>query len=170
MYFTVELVLKSYMPKQLEGGMWFITKLHQDTPKEYVEIWALDKVPSEPIEEFITKNGAPVEPYLIYDEQIVAEPHNIGWWDEGEDSEDLRDIELTDVNLIINEWNGHVDIEIDEQDYALEDVLSPILYDDKVTMCEPFTYDEEDDEEEEDNNNDGDDDETDLDDDTWKEN
>lgn len=166
MYFTVELVLKSYMPKQLERGMWFITKLHQNTPKEYVEIWALDKVPAEPIEEFITKNGAPVEPYLIYDEQVIAEPHHIGWWDEGEDSDEIRDIELKDVNLIINEWDGYIDIEIDEQDYALEDVLSPILYHEKVTMCEPFTYDDEDEEDDDDDKYD----DTDEDDDTWKEN
>lgn len=165
MYYTVELVLKSYMPKQLEPGMWFITKLHQDTIKEYVEIWALDKVPPQPIEEFITKNGAPVEPYLIHEEQVIAQPHEIGWWDVGEESDTLRDIELKDVNLIINEWDGYVDVEFDEQDYVIEDVLSPIIYDGKVTMCEAFTYEEDDDDDDDDHY----DDETDLDDDTWKE-
>lgn len=147
MYFTVELVLKSYMPKQLELGMWFITKLHQGTIKEYSEIWALDKLPFESTEEFITKHGAPVEPYLIYDEQVIAEPHEIGWWDEGPENDELRDLELKDVNLIINEWDGDIDIEIDEYDYAHEEELNPILYANKVTLCTPGLYDEDEEDE-----------------------
>jgi len=142
MYFTVELVLKSYMPKQLELGMWFITKLHQGTIKEYSEIWALDKLPFESTEEFIIKHGAPVEPYLIYDEQVLAEPHEIGWWDEGPEDDELRDIELKDVNLIINEWEGYIDVEIDEYDYAHEEEINPILYANKVTLCTPGLYDD----------------------------
>ena len=148
MYQTVELVLKSYMPKQLEIGMWFITKINPGTRKEYSEIWALDKLPHDTLEEFIVKNGAPVEPYLIYDEQVVAEPHEIGWWDEGEHIDELRDIELSDVNLIINEWDGYVDVEIDEWDYDHEEVVNPILYAEKVTMCLPGLYEEDDDEDE----------------------
>jgi len=142
---TVELVLKSYMPKQLEIGMWFIIKINPGTRKEYTEIWALDKIPQESMEEFIVKNGAPVEPYLIYDEQVIAEPHEIGWWDEGEHTDELRDIELKDVNFILEEWDGEVDVEIDEWDYAHEDAINPILYAGKVTMSIPGEYTEEDD-------------------------
>lgn len=149
MYFTVELVLKSYMPKQLEPGMWFITKINPNTRKEYSEIWALDKFPLESVEEFVVKHGAPVEPYLIYDEQVIAEPHEIGWWDEGEDYDELRDLELRDVNLIINEWDGYIDVEIDEYDYAHEEELNPILYADKVTLTVPGMYEEEEEEDEE---------------------
>ena len=150
MYYTVELVLKSYMPKQLEIGMWFITKINPGTRKEYSEIWALDKLPFETLEEFVTKNGAPVEPYLIYDEQVIAEPHEIGWWDEGEHIDELRDIELQDVNYILDEWDGYVDVEIDEWDFAHEEEINPILYADKVTMCIPGMYDEDYDEDEDD--------------------
>lgn len=148
MHHPVELVLKSYMPRQLEIGMWFITKINPGTRKEYSEIWALDKYPRETMEEFIVKHGAPVEPYLIYDEQVIAEPHEIGWWDDGEDYDELRDIELRDVNLVINEWDGYVDVEIDEWDYAHEDELNPIIYADKVTMCLPGLYEEEEEEDE----------------------
>lgn len=146
MYYTVELVLKSYMPLRLEPGMWFITKMNPGTRKEYSEIWALDKAPFETLEEFIVKNGAPVEPFLIYEEQVLAEPHEIGWWDEGEQTDELRDVTLKDINTIINEWNGWVDVEVDEWDYLNEDVLSPIFYANKVTMCTPFTYEEEEEE------------------------
>lgn len=148
MHFTVELVLKSYMPKQLELGMWFITKINPGTRKEYSEIWALDKFPLESLEEFIAKNGAPVEPYLIYDEQVLAEPHEIGWWDDGPDFDELRDIELRDVNLIISEFDGYVDVEIDEYDFAHEEEVNPILYADKVTITVPGMYEEEEEDEE----------------------
>jgi len=163
MFYTVELVLKSYMPKQLEKGMWFITKLNPGTRKEYSEIWALDKVPNQPLEEFVTQHGAPVEPYLIYDEQVIAEPHEIGWWDEGEDTDELRDLELKDVNMILDEFDGEVDVHVDDWDYAHEDELNPIIYAGKVTMCIPGLYDEEDDDEWDEEPYD------DMDDDSWKE-
>jgi hypothetical protein len=147
MYCTVELVLKSYMPKHLEIGMWFITKLNPGTRKEYSEVWALDKLPLDTLEEFIVKHGAPVEPYLIYDEQVVAEPHEIGWWDDGPDFDELRDLEIKDVNDIINELDGFVDVEIDEWDYAHEEEINPILYANKVTMCIPDMYEEEEEDE-----------------------
>ena len=143
MHQTVELVLKSYMPKQLEIGMWFITKINPGTRKEYTEVWALDKFPRETLEEFIVKNGAPVEPYLIYDEQVLAEPHEIGWWDEGDHVDELRDVELSDINFLLTEWDGYVDVEIDEWDYAHEDALNPIMYGGKVTMTIPGMYEEE---------------------------
>jgi len=163
MFYTVELVLKSYMPKQLEKGMWFITKLNPGTRKEYSEIWALDKVPNQPLEEFVTQHGAPVEPYLIYDEQVIAEPHEIGWWDEGDDVDELRDLELKDVNMILDEFDGEVDVHVDDWDYAHEDELNPIIYAGKVTMCIPGLYDEEDDDEWDEEPYD------DMDDDSWKE-
>ena len=149
MHHIAELVLKSYMPKQLEIGMWFITKINPGTLKEYTEIWALNTHPRETLEEFIVKNGAPVEPYLIYDEQVVAEPHEIGWWDEGDHVDELRDIELADINFILSEWDGFVDVEIDEWDFAHEEEINPIMYANKVTMTIVGMYDndEEDDDE-----------------------
>ena len=164
MFVSVELVLKSYMPKKLEPGMWFITKLNQGTIKEYIEIWALEKVPFEPIEEFVTKHGAPVEPYLIYDEQVLAEPHEIGWWDDGPESDELRDIELKDVNYILDEWNGYVDVQIDDWDLEEEELINPIIYAGKVTLTIPGMYDEEDDDDDWDDDN-----EEDWDDDSWEE-
>lgn len=150
MHQTVELVLKSYMPRYLEIGMWFITKINPGTRKEYTEVWALDKLPLDTLEEFIVKHGAPVEPYLIYDEQILAEPHEIGWWDDGPDNDELRDIELKDINFLLDEYDGFVDVEIDEWDYAHEEEINPILYMDKITMTIPGMYDDEEEEEDDD--------------------
>lgn len=123
MYIPAKLVLKSYMPKQLEEGMLFITKIHQNTLKEYVEVWKLDKVPIEPMEDFITKHGAPVEPYIVdaESEQPLADPSEIGWWDEGADVDEFRDIELFDINHAIREWDGLVSLMIEEEEDEEED-------------------------------------------------
>jgi hypothetical protein len=155
MHQTVELVLKSYMPKQLEIGMWFITKINPGTRKEYTEVWALDKFPRETFEEFIVIHGAPVEPYLIYDEQVLAEPHEIGWWDEGDHIDELRDVELSDINFLLTEWDGYVDVEIDEWDYAHEEEINPILYSGKITMTIPGMYEEEYEDEDDDDDDEG---------------
>ena len=143
MYCTAEIVLKSYMPKQLEPGMWFITKINPGTRKEYSEVWALDKFPVETIEDFIAKNGAPVEPYILFDEQVLADPHEIGWWDAGPHIETMRDVTLKDINFLLEEFDGYVDIEIDEWDYAHEDEVNPVMYGGKVNMCIPDMYEEE---------------------------
>jgi hypothetical protein len=149
MHHIAEIVLKSYMPKQLEIGMWFITKINPGTLKEYTEIWALNTHPRETLEEFIVKNGAPVEPYLIYDEQVLAEPHEIGWWDEGDHVDELRDIELADINFILSEWDGFVDVEIDEHDYDNEEEINPVMYANKVTMTLVGMYDDYEDDDDE---------------------
>lgn len=140
LHHPVELVFKSYMPKELEPGMWFITKKNNDTLKEYVELWALEKVPFQSLEEFVTEHGAPVEPYLILDDEVICGPEHIGWWDEGDDVDELRDIELKDINLILNEWDGYVDVEIDEYDFAKTDEINPITYNDRVVISLPNTY------------------------------
>lgn len=159
MYFPVELVLKSHMPLSLEPGMLFITKLHQDTIKETIEIWALDKVPQEPMDSFLAKHGAPVELYLAYNDQMLAEPEQIGWMDDGEWTEDLRDITLKDINTILNDFDGEVLLEIDEDDFVHEEEISPILYANKVTLALSSTYEEDEYDEKEDEEEDEDEEE-----------
>lgn len=137
MYIPAKLVLKSYMPKQLEKGMLFITKIHQNTLKEYVEIWQLDKVPIEPLEEFIIKHGAPVEPCIIDDEdgEIVAESSEIGWWDDGEESDEYRDISLIDINKAIREWDGLISLLVEEDEEEEED-LEIVTLQGKVVLAD----------------------------------
>ncbi len=151
MHETVELVMKSYMPKQLEIGMWFILKIGQDTSKEYIEVWSLEKIPSD-MEKFIVENGAPVEPSVVYDEQSIAEPHEIGWWDDGPEYDDLRDFTLQDVNYILRQFDGQLDVEIDDWYYS-HDQISPVLYEGKVVVTVPGMYDEDYEEEQTPNEN-----------------
>jgi hypothetical protein len=80
-------------------------------------------------------NGYPVEPYIIdegnpnipNDGVVYAYPEQIGWMDEGEDSDELYDIELKNINKILSDYNGWVYIETDDDGF-------PVLYDDKVTI------------------------------------
>jgi len=47
MWYETEVVIKSYKPLQLEPGMLFLQILHKGTPKEQIELFALDRVPQD---------------------------------------------------------------------------------------------------------------------------
>jgi len=148
MFILAELVLKSYKPTKLEPGMWFVQKFQTGTKWELSEVFVLDKVPQDE-QDFINRNGYPVHPYIIgEDDEILAEPEEIGWWDEGEETDEYRDITINDVNLIINDFDGEIVIEgewfgydDDECQYP-EDKFFPTLYAEKVVLSFPEYEDE----------------------------
>ena len=147
MYKEAQLVFRSYMPDNgLKKGMLFLTTLNGE-PHVYV----LNTLPSNK-DEFLKINGYPVEPYIIdegnpnipNDGVVYAYPEQIGWFDEGEHSDELYDIELRNMNKIISDYDGWVYIEVDDDDGL------PTLHDNKVTisyadMEEDYEMDEEDD-------------------------
>jgi hypothetical protein len=55
--------------------------------------------------------------------------------DEGEDSDELYDIEIKNMNKILSEFNGWVYIEVDKDGF-------PILYEDKITIRYADIHDE----------------------------
>lgn len=115
MWSSAEIVLKSYLPLELEEGMLFVNRIFIGVVEPYVELWELDYIP-EDMDEFMTKHGAPVELLIIdEDENILATDEEIGWWDEGENTDELRDITLDDINLVLMAWEGFLAIEIDEE-------------------------------------------------------
>lgn len=115
MWYSAEIVLKSYLPLELEEGMLFVNRIFLGVVEPYVELWELDYIP-EDMDEFMTKHGAPVELLIIdEDENVLATYEEIGWWDEGEDTDELRDITLDDINLVLMAWEGFLVIEIDEE-------------------------------------------------------
>lgn len=128
MWCVAEFVLKNYLPKELEEGMLFINRISVGVIEPYVELWELKEVPKD-IEEFISKNGAPIELLIIDDnEDVLAFGDQIGWWDEGEHTDELRDISIEDINTILREHDGYLDIELDD------DTLEASLYEDKVLL------------------------------------
>jgi len=137
MFILAKLVFKSYMPKQLEKGMWFLSK-HKDVVYgkiyEYITISELQQVPQD-MDSYIAEYGAPVEPYIIQPminkdepEEILVHPDHIGWWEadlgyEDEDGDWVPNIMLEDLTpKIVNEWihgengegDGLIALEVDD--------------------------------------------------------
>jgi hypothetical protein len=160
MYFEAQLVVKSYIPHTLEKGMWFI-KTMQSGEKQ---IFVLDRTFLSPKEEeqFITDNGYPVKLFIVEEYMdgskpaILATPEEIGWFDEDEDTDELRDITLLDINYILAWDEGFLLIDIDGEtgeptlaegkvilshleedwDVTLEDGLDPEDYHNYGIMCD----------------------------------
>jgi hypothetical protein len=143
MYYPAELIFKSYLPKSLELGMLFVNKISVGLLEPEIELWSLDNIPDD-IDEFLTKNGAPVELLIVCDvEGVLAEQSQIGWFDEGEESDELYDISLEEINIIINDYEGNLMIEIEEYFYD-KDIIVPVLIDNKVIISY-IEYDDEED-------------------------
>ena len=116
MWYPGEIVLRSYSPFTLEEGMLFVNRISVGIMEPYVELWALEEIPEDK-DVFMATNGAPVELLIIGDEdQCLATESEIGWWDEGEHTDELRDITLDDINLILREWDGWLAIEMEDED------------------------------------------------------
>ena len=127
--YEAELALRSYMPKRLELGMLFA-----DVTEEGTTLWELDKIPRDE-EAFMVENGAPMEVYIVdNDDSVIAEPHEIGWFDEGDDTDELRDITLDDINYILNEFDGWLEIEIIEDFFDEDEQVIPNMYEQKVVV------------------------------------
>lgn len=128
--YEAELVLRSYMPKKLEKGMLFLSVTEHET-----KLWKLKTIPFDK-DKFLVEHGAPMEICIIdEDENILAEPHEIGWFDEGEHTDELRPISLEDINTIINEYEGWLNIEIYESfyDYKISTII-PNFVEQKVVI------------------------------------
>jgi len=142
MFYPAELAYRNYMPDELESGMLFMKILHQGTIKESIEVWTLDRVPQDK-DRFLSENGAPIELYVMDEEgELLAEPEEIAWFDLGEAFMTLTDISLKEINIILNEYDGLVEIEISDEDYE-EGYVSPSYQMDKVTLRFLTEYDEE---------------------------
>lgn len=128
MWMPAEISLSSYLPPELEVGMLFVNRISVGVMDPYIELFELEEVP-EDADVFMAKHGAPVDLLIIDDEgNIIAFQDQIGWWDDGDDSDEYRDVTLEDINYILRELDGYVDIEYDE----VEDDF--VIIDDKVVL------------------------------------
>lgn len=136
MWFPAEISLSSYLPSELEEGMLFINRISVGVIEPYIELFELEEVP-EDADAFMAKHGAPVEIVIIDDEgRVIATHDEIGWWDEGDDSDELRDITLDDINYILRELDGYVDVEYDE----IEDDF--VVYENRIVLSLVPEYDD----------------------------
>lgn len=114
MWYPAEISLSSYLPSELEEGMLFINRISVGVIEPYIELFELEELP-EDSDEFMSKHGAPVELVIIDDEGgLLASHDEIGWWDDGDDFDEYRDVTLDDINYLLRELDGYVDIEVDE--------------------------------------------------------
>ncbi len=159
MFITAKLVFESYIPDQIDKGMWFKQTITQNiygrqyTHDRVFQMNSVGNLSSEDFDSFIQMHGYPVRPKIVSitanpDDvaHILATEHQIGWWDEDPNSDEMRDIELKDINMILEDYDGEVEIEIDDSYItSLEDdeIIVPILYMDKVTLSYPGAHDEE---------------------------
>ena len=124
MWYPAEISLSSYLPPELEVGMLFTNRISVGVVEPYIELFELEEVP-EDADVFMAKHGAPVELVIIDDEEgLLASHDEIGWWDDGGD--EYRDVTLDDINYLLRELDGYIDIEVDE--YGV------ILIEDKVVL------------------------------------
>jgi hypothetical protein len=142
-----QLIWKNYVPQSLEIGMWYINKENQ--------VYILDKLPQNQ-QEFIKENGYPIELMLSNDENNVVfhlyldERNSIAWWDEGDHTDEFRDITLKDINDIFENVDGYISVLVDDEteEIVLEED-KPILTFPRPEHQEHEFYGEEDDEEDE---------------------
>ena len=114
MWMPAEISLSSYLPSELEVGMLFVNRISVGVMDPYVELFELEEVP-EDADAFMAKNGAPVEILIINDQgDVLASQDEIGFWDDGDDTDEYRDVTLDDINYLLRELDGYVDIEFDE--------------------------------------------------------
>ena len=114
MWYPAEISLSSYLPDELQEGMLFINRISVGVVEPYIELFELEEVP-EDADAFMTKHGVPVQLVIIDDEGgLLASHDEIGWWDDGDDSDEYRDVTLDDINYLLRELDGYVDIEVDE--------------------------------------------------------
>lgn len=167
MFTLAKLVFKSYMPKQLEKGMWFASKqkdLVYGKVYEYLQIHELTHIPQD-MDSYIAVNGAPVEPYIIQPmqnpdspEQILATPDQIGWWDQGDTSDDLEDLTVQIINAYIygeDGENGDIALEVFDSEDEEGIHRNVVFFHNKVTIrhvtfVDEHEYEDDDDDYEDD--------------------
>jgi hypothetical protein len=114
MWMPAEISLSSYLPSELEVGMLFVNRISVGVIEPYIELFELEEIPEDP-DAFMAKNGAPVEILIVNDQgDILASQDEIGFWDDGDNVDEYRDVTLDDINFLLRECDGYVDIEFDE--------------------------------------------------------
>jgi len=154
MFTLAKLVFKSYMPRRLEKGMWF-KREHSDVllgnVYNYFTIYELKEIPND-MYHYMSMNGAPVEPYIVMPtqnpddkEEILATPDQIGWWDEGDTSDDLEDLSLDIINAYIygeDGEDGYIALEVFDSEDEEGIHRNVVFFHNKVTIRHVTLVDE----------------------------
>jgi hypothetical protein len=140
MWLEANFKVSFYQPEDLEAGMWFMNSLYPGTDKEFVELWVLEEdVVEEEYDNFVAKNGFPVEPMVTLEmgnpdeaDLIVAYSPEIGWIHQDDDS--ITKFDIDDANWIIQNNDGKISILIDEEAYDQDETIYTITEDQEVIL------------------------------------
>jgi hypothetical protein len=140
MWLEANFKVSFYQPEDLLAGMWFMNSLYPGTDREFVELWVLEEdIIEEEYDNFIAKNGFPVEPMVTLEmgnpdeaDLIVAYSPEIGWIHQDDDS--IREFDIDDANWIIQNNGGKISILIDEQAYDQDETIFTITEDQEVIL------------------------------------
>jgi hypothetical protein len=140
MWLEANFKVSFYQPEDLLAGMWFMNSLYPGTDREFVELWLLEEdIIEEEYDNFIAKNGFPVEPMVTLEmgnpdepDLIVAYSPEIGWIHQDDDS--IREFDIDDANWIIQNNDGKISILIDEQAYEQDETIFTITEDQEVIL------------------------------------
>ena len=150
-WLEVNLKVNFYQPEDLLAGMWFMNSLYPGTDREFVELWLLEEdIIEEEYDNFVAKNGFPVEPMLTLEminpdepDLIVAYPPEIGWVHE---DDELRPFDIDDANWIIQYNDGKVHVLVDGEAYEQDETIFTITEDQEVILQYLFLEDFDDEE------------------------
>lgn len=129
--YQAKLVFKQYIPKKLELGMLFV-RFIEGNP----HLFEIDRVIFT-LEDHVKDYGYPVEMYIVEEENyddIIATPEEIGWFDECEECDSLIEFSLKQANYILSEYDGLLEIQIDEDSFDEDEQIIPIYVEEKVII------------------------------------
>jgi len=154
MWLEANFKVSFYQPEDLLAGMWFMNSLYPGTDREFVELWLLEEdIIEEEYDNFVAKNGFPVEPIVTLEmsnpdepDLIVAYSPEIGWIHQDDDS--IREFDIDDANWIIQNNDSKISILIDEEAYEQDGTIYTITEDQEVILkyffIEDFDAEDED--------------------------
>ena len=146
MWLEANFKVSFYQPEDLLAGMWFMNSLYPGTDREFVELWLLEEdIIEEEYDNFVAKNGFPVEPMLTLEmsnpdepDLIVAYPPEIGWV---YDDDELRTFDIDDANWIIQNNDGKVHVLVDGEAFDQDETIFTITEDQEVILQYLFLED-----------------------------
>jgi len=154
MWLEANFKVSFYQPEDMLAGMWFMNSLYPGTDREFVELWLLEEeIIEEEYDNFVAKNGFPVEPIVTLEmsnpdepDLIVAYSPEIGWIHQDDDS--IREFDIDDANWIIQNNDSKISILIDEEAYEQDGTIYTITEDQEVILkyffIEDFDAEDED--------------------------
>jgi len=129
--YQAKLALRHYIPTKLEVGMLFLIQV-DGSPQliTLINVWTDYDI-------YIKQFGYPVEMYIVEENDesdIICNPEDIGWFDECEECDSLIEFSLKQANYILSEYDGLLEIQIDEDSFDEDEQIIPIYVEEKVII------------------------------------